>query len=125
MKIIITESQLISAYWKFLNYLLGELTEYHSEKYPDTRYWKNDEYGVVLDLNKSGHLFIHHEIWYAFSNFFFLEYHETQQVMKNLLEQHLKLGGITPASGLYQDQASFEITPYIAFDDSLEGWNDI
>ena len=82
-----------SGYKEYLLYLFGELTEYHSEKYPDTRYWKNDEYGVVLELEKSGVLWVHHKIWTSFSMFFYLQYTETRQVMKGLLEEHLKLGG--------------------------------
>jgi hypothetical protein len=96
MKIIITESQLNGAYWKYLKYLLGNLTEVQSDKYPTYRFWKNDEYGVVLELRKSGNLWVHSEIWTNFSEFFSLQYNETQQVMKSLLEEHLKLGGITP-----------------------------
>ena len=87
---------LTKIYKEYLMYLFGELTEYHSEQYPDSRFWKNDEYGVVLELEKSGNLYIHHKIWTSFSMFFSLQYNETQQVMKSLLEEHLKLGGITP-----------------------------
>ena len=96
MKIIITENQLNVVYWDYLKYLFGDLTEVHSEKYPDSRFWKNDEYGVILELKKSGYLWVHYEIWSTFSMFFSLQYNETQQVMKDLLEEHLKLGGITP-----------------------------
>ena len=78
-------------YKEYLMYLFGELTEYHSEKYPDSRFWKNDEYGVVLEHVKSGNLFIHHKIWRNFSMFFLLQYNDTQQVMKDVLEEHLKL----------------------------------
>ena len=83
---------------EYLLYLFGELTEYHSEKYPDIRFWKNDEYGVVLELEKSGALWVYHKIWWNFSDFFSLQYTETQQVMKDVLEEHLKLGVITPDS---------------------------
>jgi len=76
---------------EYLLYLFGELTEYHSEKYSDTRYWKNDEYGVVLELEKSGALWVYHKIWWNFSDFFSLQYTEKQQVMKDVLEEHLKL----------------------------------
>ena len=96
MKIIITESQLIGIHWKYLKFLLGDLTEVHSEKHPHSRFWKNDKYGVVLELRKSGELLVHYEIWTNFSEFFSLQYEETQQVIKNILEEHLKLGGITP-----------------------------
>ena len=85
-----------SCYKEYLLYLFGELTEYHSETFPDSRYWKNDEYGIVLELEKSGILYIHHKIWISFSMFFSLDYIETQQVMKDVLEEHLKLGVITP-----------------------------
>jgi hypothetical protein len=83
---------------EYLLYLLGELTEYHSEQYPDSRFWKNDEYGVVLELEKSGNLYIHYKIWANFSIFFSSEYADTQRVMKSVLEEHLKLGVITPNS---------------------------
>lgn len=88
---------LTKIYKEYLMYLFGELTEFHSEKYPDNRYWKNDEYGIVLELEKSGILYIHHKIWISFSMFFSLQYNETQQVMKDVLEEHLKLGVITPS----------------------------
>ena len=83
-------------YKDYLLYLFGELTEYYSEKYPNTRFWKNEEYGVVLELRKSSDLLVHYEIWENFSEFFSLQYEETQQVMRSLLGEHLKLRGITP-----------------------------
>ena len=95
MKIIITENQLNKSYWQYLKYLLGDLTEYYSEIGTNSRFWKNDEYGIVLELKKTGILYVHYAIWNNFSNFFSLQFEETQQVMKDLLEEHLKLVGIT------------------------------
>jgi len=95
----------------YLLFLFGELTEVHSEKYPNSRFWKNDEYGVVLELRKSGILWVQYEIWATFSMFFSLKYYETQQVMKDLLEEHLKLGGITPSIYLEEHLKLGEITP--------------
>ena len=89
---------LIKIYKEYLMYLFGELTEYHSEQYPNSRFWKNDEYGVVLELKKSGVLWVHYEIWNSFSLFFSLQYADAQRVMKSVLEEHLKLGVITPIS---------------------------
>jgi hypothetical protein len=80
----------------YLLYLFGALTEYHSQRYPNNRFWKNDNDGVVLDLRESGSIYVHDKIWNNFSLFFSLQYNETQQVMKDLLEEHLKLMGITP-----------------------------
>jgi hypothetical protein len=80
---------------EYLLYLLGDLTEVHSERYPESRYWKNNEYPVVLELEKSGNLWVRYTIWNSFSKFFSLKYDETQSVVKDVLEEHLKLGGIT------------------------------
>ncbi len=91
-------------YKEYLLYLLGDLTEVKSEKYPNSRLWKNTEYGVVLELDKSGFFYIHYQIWRNFSKFFSLQYNETQHIMKDVLEEHLKLGGITPC---YQGLCEF------------------
>jgi hypothetical protein len=87
-----------SCYKEYLLYLLGELTEVHSDEYHNSIFWKNDEYGVVLQLRKSINLWVHNKIWDNFSMFFSLQYDETQQVMRGLLEEHLKLEGITPSN---------------------------
>lgn len=86
---------------EYLIYLLGELTEYHSNKFPNTKFWKNDEYGVVLELEKSGRLWVHNKIWDTFSMFFSSTYDYTQQVIKDVLVEHLKLGGITPSDCIH------------------------
>jgi hypothetical protein len=96
MKIIITESQLNSAYWKYLKYLLGDITEVHSDKYPTSRFWKNDEYGVVLQFKKKGFLWVNKNIWDNFENFFQLKYFEVKEIFKKLFEELLNLTGILP-----------------------------
>jgi hypothetical protein len=101
MKIIITESQLNSAYWMYLKYLLGELTEVHSDEYPSYRLWKNDKNDLVLKLTPSDSLYVHHEIWNSLKDFFDLNYTETKGIMKSLLEEHLKLKEITPRIGKF------------------------
>ena len=89
-------------YKEYLLYLLGDLTEVKSEKYPNSRFWKNTEYGVVLELEKSVNLYIQNEIWNGFSKFFSLQYIETKRLMKSILEEHLKLRDITPLCRLYR-----------------------
>ena len=101
MKIIITESQLSGIYWKYLKFLLGDLTEVHSDVYPDSRFWKNDKYGLVLKLTPSDNLYVHHEIWDSLKDFFDLDYTETREIMKSLLEEHLKLKEVTPRMGKF------------------------
>lgn len=91
MKIIITESQLDGIRWKYLKYLLGDLKEVHSEKNASSIYWKNNEYGVVIEFQKDGTLWVHDKIWHNFSNFFDLDYFDTMDSMGILLEKHLKI----------------------------------
>jgi hypothetical protein len=83
-----------NGYKEYLLYLFGDLTELNVKS--ESRYWKNNEYSVVLELKKSGNLWVRYTIWDSFSKFFSLQYGETQSVMKDVLEEHLKLGGITP-----------------------------
>jgi len=96
MKIIITENQLNVVYWEYLKYLLGDLTEVKSERYPASRFWKNDEYGVILQLKKKGFLWVNKNIWSDFSNFFSLEYFEVKEIITKVLEEYLNLKGIIP-----------------------------
>lgn len=95
MKILITENQLRKVQFKFLNYLFEDMYEVESKKYPDSIFWKkNGE--VVLELKKSGNLIVLLSIWGDISNMFSLDYVETQQLIKEWVEQHLELDGITP-----------------------------
>ena len=97
MKILITENQLRKVQFKFLNYLFEDMYEFESKKYPDSIFWKKDG-EVVLELEKSGRLWVLESIWGDISNMFSLEYDETQQLIKDRMEQHLGLEGITPNS---------------------------
>ena len=81
--------------FKYLNYLFDGMYEVESEEYPDSRFWKKDD-KVVLELEESGQLRVLHSIWENISNMFSLEYDETQQLIKDWVEQHLKLGVVEP-----------------------------
>ena len=78
--------------------MFGELTELNVKS--ESRFWKNNEDVVVLELKKSGYLWVDDTIWDTFSKFFSLRYIEIQQIMKDVLEEHLKLGGITPRQSI-------------------------
>jgi len=64
----------------------------------------------VLELRISGELWILYSIWDNISSFFGLDYDATQQLIKEWVEEHLKLGDITPSQ---------EGHPY------LRGWKNI
>ena len=83
------------AQFKYLNYLFEDIYEISSEKYPDRRFWKKDG-EVIMELEKSSRLWVLYSIWSDISNMFLLDYDETQQLIKEWVEEHLKLGGVTP-----------------------------
>ena len=95
MKILITENQLRKVQFKYLDYLFDGMREVKSEKYPDSRFWKKDD-NVILELRNSGNLWVIFPIWEDVSNMFSLDYDETEQLIKDWVEEHLELVGITP-----------------------------
>jgi len=97
------------AQFKYLNYLFEDIYEISSKKYPNSRFWKKDG-EVIMELEKSGNLWVLYSIWDDISNMFLLDYDETQQLIKEWVEEHLKLGGITP---------------FIAHEQIFPGWKNI
>jgi hypothetical protein len=95
MKYIITEEQIKRLEFKYLDYLFEDMNEVHSEKYPNSRFWKKDG-EVVLELRISGDLWVSYPIWNDISSVFSLDFNETQQLIKEWVEKHLKLEDITP-----------------------------
>jgi hypothetical protein len=95
MKILITENQMRKVQFKYLDYLFEDMYEIKSAKYPDSKIWKKDD-EVVLELsNITGQLRVLYSIWSDISNMFSLEYDETEQLIKDWVEQHLEVERIT------------------------------
>lgn len=86
---------MMKAQFAYLDYLFDGMYEVESEEYPDSRFWKKDD-EVMLELEKSGEMSVPFSIWRNISNMFLLDYDEAKQLIKDWLEQHLELGGITP-----------------------------
>ena len=96
MKYIITESQHSRAIGKFITYQMEPHEVKISEEYPDSRFWVKDGQ-IIAEVNKKrGRFYLYDEIWDTISRMFSLDYDETQQVMRNWLEEHYKLGSLTP-----------------------------
>jgi hypothetical protein len=100
MKILITENQMKKVQFKYLDYLFEDMYDVESKNYY-SRYWKKDD-EVVLGLKKSGNLWVLETIWDNISNMFSLDYDETQQLIKEWMEQRLKLEGVIPRKSMYQ-----------------------
>jgi hypothetical protein len=95
MKYIITENQMRILQFEYLDFLFKDIYEVKSAKYKHSKFWKkNDE--VILELEKSGDLWVLRSIWSDISNVFSLNYYETQQLIKDWMEQRLGLVGVTP-----------------------------
>jgi hypothetical protein len=95
MKYIITESQLRNAQFAYLDYLFEDMYEVESKKFQGSRVWKKDD-KVVLELEKLDKLWVKYSVWSDICNMLSLNYYETQQLIKEWVEQHLELEGITP-----------------------------
>jgi hypothetical protein len=95
MKYIITEEQIKRAEFKYLDYLFEDIYEVSLKNYPDSRLWVKDG-KVIMDLEKSGRLWVSYSIWNDISEFFGLKYKETQQLIKDWLKKHLKLEDVKP-----------------------------
>ena len=95
MKIIITESQYNNAIDRFITYQLEPHEEATSKEYLGYIFWvKDDE--VIAEIEKSEYFWVKTHIWDTISRMFSLEYEETQEVIKEWLEEHYKLGSLTP-----------------------------
>jgi predicted choloylglycine hydrolase len=95
MKYIITESQYNNTIDKFITYYLEPHEEIRTKKFPDSIFWVKDG-EVISEIENSEYFWVSPRIWEYISSMFSLEYSETQQVIKDWLEEHYKLGGLTP-----------------------------
>ena len=96
MKYIITESQYSNAIDKFITYQLEPHEVKRSSKHPNSIFWVKDG-EVIAEINKnSSYFWVDYQTWNPISSMFSMEYNETQRVMKDWLEEHYKLGGLTP-----------------------------
>ena len=94
MKYIITEEQLNKIYNSYLDYLFDGIYEVSSGDFPDSRFWKKGD-EIVLEFQKTGELWVLRSIYITFLNTFSLGGVKTQIIIKNWLEEHLNLKGVT------------------------------
>ena len=95
MKYVIKESQYNNAIDKFITYQFEPHEEKRTKKHPESIFWVKDG-EVISEIEKSDYFWINPQIWMNIMNMFSLEYDETQQVIKDWLEEHYKLGELTP-----------------------------
>jgi hypothetical protein len=83
--------------FKFLNYLFENMYSVKSKFYPDSTFFKKDD-KVILELEKSGTLWVLYSVWTDISDMFSYGYEETQQLIKEWVEAKLKKGVVVPVA---------------------------
>ena len=106
MKYIITESKLEKAILHFLNKGYGDLTEYRTDKYPNSIFYMKDN-KVFMEWNKkNGMLWVDYDtIWADLENWFSLGYDGIQSVITKWVDRDYNIRGVTP---MYQNGMEYE-----------------
>jgi len=108
MKYFIKKSQYNNAIDKFITHQLEPHKGKRTKKYPNSLFWIKDG-KVIAEIEKSEYFWISHQIWMNIMNMFSLESSDKiRQVIKNWLEEHYKLGGLTPLEESEYKQLSWE-----------------
>ena len=81
--------------FKYLDYLFENICGVKSKFYPDSTFFKKDD-KVILELEKSGTLWVLYSVWNSISDTFSIQYEETQQLIKEWMEAQLKQGVVAP-----------------------------
>ena len=95
MKYLIKESQYNNAINKFITHQLEPHKEKRTKKHSESIFWIKDG-EVIVEILNSKYFWVNDQIWKNINVMFSLEYDETQQVIKDWLEEHYKLGELTP-----------------------------
>ena len=103
MKYIITESQYGKTIDNFITNQLEPHKEKRTKKHSESIFWvKNGE--VIAEILNSKYFWVNDQIWKNINVMFSLEYDETQQVIKEWLEEHYKLGRLKPYEGFLEQK---------------------
>ena len=95
MKYLIKESQYNNSIDKFITHQLEPHKEKRTREYPGSIFWVKDG-EVIVEIEKSEYFWVSPQIWRTIMSMFSLEDTETQQVIKDWLEEHYGLRGLTP-----------------------------
>ena len=95
MKYLIKESQYNNAIDKFITYQFEPHEEKRTKKYSKLIFWVK-EGEIIAEIEKSKYFWVNDKIWMNIMSVLSLEYDETQQVIKDWLEEHYKLGRLKP-----------------------------
>jgi hypothetical protein len=88
--------------FEYLEFLFKGMFSVKSKYYPDSTFFKRDD-KVILELEKSGTLWVLYSVWTNISDMFSYDYGNTQQLIKEWVEAQLKKELVAPlrASGAF------------------------
>jgi hypothetical protein len=88
--------------FEYLEFLFKGMFSVKSKYYPNSTFFKKDD-KVVLELEKSGTLWVLYSVWSNISDMFSYDYGNTQQLIKEWVEAQLKKELVAPlrASGAF------------------------
>jgi len=107
MKYIIKESQYNNAIDKFITYQLEPHKEKRTREYPESVFWVK-EGEVIAEILNSKYFWVSYQIWNNITLMFSLDHTETQQVIKDWLEEHYKLGELIPTTPIFVKRISWK-----------------
>lgn len=93
------KNRLRKVQFKFLDYVFENMRSIKSKHYLDSTFFKKDD-KVILELEKSGTLWVLYSVWSNISDTFSFEYEETQQLIKEWMEEQLKKEVVAPKNVL-------------------------
>ena len=83
---------MMKAQFTYLDYVFKDM--YKSEEYTNSKVWVKDG-EMILQLEKSGRLWIERQIWNHIRDMFSIEYPEINELIKEWGDENLDLDGIT------------------------------
>jgi hypothetical protein len=98
MNIIVDRPQLVKVVKLYLTRFFGDLTPKTSEKEPNSVFYVNSENENIISYDENtNHVWIDYiSIWSKLESLFYLNYGDIQLIMKEWLEEHYNLKGVTP-----------------------------
>ena len=95
MKYTITESQYGNIIDKFITHQFEPHKEKRTREYPNSIFWLKDG-EIIAQIENPDYFWINPQIWTNIMSMFSLKHTETRQVIKDWLEEHYKLGSLSP-----------------------------
>jgi hypothetical protein len=100
MNIIVNQPKLVNVVKLYLRKSFGNLTPKTDPKSPNSIFYVNSDNKIFMEYDeKKEYVWIdNYLIWSKLESLFYIDYEDIQLIMKDWLEEHYNLSGITPHS---------------------------